>query len=92
MRADTLSVIDNRMGNNPASGKHGEPPVDLQALAETISHFGQLAMDCPDLVEVELNPLVAPRRASLRRCAGDARPARARPAWRPLSQWPNVRP
>ena len=40
-------------------GVRGEPAVDLQALSETISRFGQLAVDCPDLVEVELNPLVA---------------------------------
>ena len=40
-------------------GVRGEPAVDLQALAETISRFGQLVVDCPDLVEVELNPLVA---------------------------------
>jgi len=40
-------------------GVRGEPPVGLQALAETISRFGQLVVDCPDLLEVELNPLVA---------------------------------
>jgi acetyltransferase len=40
-------------------GVRGEPPVDLQALAEAISRIGQLAVDCPDLAEVELNPLVA---------------------------------
>jgi acetyltransferase len=40
-------------------GVRGESAVDLQSLAETISRFGQLAVDCPDLVEVELNPLVA---------------------------------
>jgi len=37
----------------------GEPPVDRTALAETISRVGQLAVDCPDLVELDLNPLVA---------------------------------
>jgi acetyl coenzyme A synthetase (ADP forming)-like protein len=40
-------------------GVRGEPPVDLPALAQTISRFGQLAMDCPDLSDIELNPLVA---------------------------------
>jgi acetyltransferase len=40
-------------------GIRGEPPVDLPALAETISRFSSLAVDLPDLVEVELNPLMA---------------------------------
>ena len=29
------------------------------ALAATIAHFSHLAADCPELVELELNPLVA---------------------------------
>jgi acetyltransferase len=40
-------------------GVRGEPPVDRKALAETIARFGQLAADCQDLAELELNPLVA---------------------------------
>lgn len=40
-------------------GIRGEPPVDLPALADTISRFSSLAVDLPDLVEVELNPLMA---------------------------------
>jgi acetyltransferase len=39
-------------------GVRGEPAVNRAALAETISRFGQLAVDCPELAEVELNPLV----------------------------------
>jgi acetyltransferase len=40
-------------------GVRGEPPVARTALAEAISRVGQLAADMPDLVELELNPLVA---------------------------------
>ena len=39
-------------------GVRGEPAVDRAALADTIASFGQLAADCPDLVELEVNPLV----------------------------------
>jgi acetyltransferase len=66
-------------------GVRGEAPVDLQALSETISRFGQLAADCPDLAEVELNPLVATptgvvavdARARLARTARSSEPAEA---------------
>jgi acetyltransferase len=40
-------------------GVRGEPPVDRTALAATICRMGQLVADCPDLVELDLNPLVA---------------------------------
>ena len=40
-------------------GVRGEPAVDQAALAATIARFGQLAADCPELVELELNPLIA---------------------------------
>jgi len=40
-------------------GVRGEPPVDLGALAETIGRFAQLAAAAADLMELEVNPLVA---------------------------------
>jgi acetate---CoA ligase (ADP-forming) len=40
-------------------GIRGEAPIDLRALAETISYFSALAAATPELAEVEINPLVA---------------------------------
>jgi acetyltransferase len=51
-------------------GVRGEPPADLAGLAETISRFSALAVDLPELEEIELNPLMAGARGAI---AVDAR-------------------
>jgi acetyl coenzyme A synthetase (ADP forming)-like protein len=61
-------------------GVRGEPPVDRAAVAETICRVARLAADCADVVELDLNPLVATpagvvvvdARATLARPAADA--------------------
>ena len=40
-------------------GARGRPPVDLDALAATVSRFSRIGVDVPDLVELEINPLLA---------------------------------
>ena len=40
-------------------GFRGRPPVDLEALADTVSRFSRLAFDVPSLLELEINPLLA---------------------------------
>jgi len=40
-------------------GVRGEAPVDMRALLEAICRFAQLAVDLPELAEIEVNPLVA---------------------------------
>jgi acetyltransferase len=57
--AEALRMLDELKMAPLLRGVRGEAPVDRAALAETISRFGQLVADCPDLLEVELNPLVA---------------------------------
>jgi succinyl-CoA synthetase beta subunit len=42
-------------------GARGRPPVDLGRLAETVCRFAQIAVDAPEIAELEINPLlVAP--------------------------------
>jgi acetyltransferase len=56
--AEALAMLDELRMAPVLRGVRGERPVDLSALAETISRFASLAVDLPDLVEVELNPLM----------------------------------
>jgi len=40
-------------------GVRGEPPVDFQALTEVLLRVSQLVMDFPEIVELDINPLMA---------------------------------
>jgi acetyltransferase len=40
-------------------GVRGQPPVDLAALETLLSRFSLLLCDCPDLQEVDMNPVLA---------------------------------
>jgi acetyltransferase len=40
-------------------GARGRPAADLEALTGVVSRFSRIALDVPDLVELEINPLLA---------------------------------
>jgi acetate---CoA ligase (ADP-forming) len=40
-------------------GARGDPPVNRAALADAIARLARIVADCPDLLELELNPLIA---------------------------------
>jgi acetyltransferase len=46
-------------------GARGRPPVDLPTLAETVCRFAQIAVDLPEIVELEVNPLLVAADATL---------------------------
>jgi acetyltransferase len=56
--AEALGMLDELRMAPALRGIRGEPPVDRGALAETMARLSRLAADLPDLVEIELNPLV----------------------------------
>ena len=39
-------------------GVRGKPGVDKHAIVETLLRVGQLVLDFPEIVEVDINPLV----------------------------------
>ena len=58
-------------------GARGRPPVDLDALAEVVSRVSQVAAAHPELVELELNPVLATASGAV---ALDARVVLGRPS------------
>jgi acetyltransferase len=54
-----LAMLDELRMAPLLRGIRGEPPVDRAALADVISRFAHLAAELPDLLDIELNPLVA---------------------------------
>jgi len=57
--ADAASMLDELTMAPWLRGARGERPVDLAALTDAIARFSQLAVDAPELREIEVNPLVA---------------------------------
>ncbi len=58
-RALALSMIGRTRVARLLDGFRDHPPADLDAIAGTIVRVSQLAVDFPDIVEAEVNPLLA---------------------------------
>jgi acetyl coenzyme A synthetase (ADP forming)-like protein len=58
-KSDAERMLDELRAAPLLRGVRGEPSVDRAALVDVITRFARLAADCPELEEVELNPLVA---------------------------------
>lgn len=56
--ADAMSMIREIRSLPLLRGTRGEKPSDLSAIVEGLLRLSQLAMDFPEIVELDLNPLV----------------------------------
>jgi hypothetical protein len=58
-RAEALAMLDDLRGARVLAGVRGRPAIDRAAVASMLVALGRLAGDRPDLLEVDLNPVIA---------------------------------
>lgn len=58
-------MIDTLRGAAALGAIRGQPAVDRQSLIEVLRRLSQLALDLPDVAELDINPLVAHARGVL---------------------------
>jgi len=56
---DAAAMLDELRGAALMRGVRGRPPVDRHALVDLLIRLGDLAVERPDIVEIDLNPVVA---------------------------------
>jgi acyl-CoA synthetase (NDP forming) len=57
--AQALAMLDDLRGRRLLDGVRGRPPADRPAVAALIVGLANLAIERPDIVEVDLNPVIA---------------------------------
>ena len=56
---DARELVLGGKGGTLVRGFRGTPPADVDALVELVQRLGRLAEDLPELVELDLNPVIA---------------------------------
>jgi acetyltransferase len=57
-RGEALAMIHQTRAGRLLTGFRGQPQADLEAVVDVILRLGQLALDFPEVDEVEVNPLL----------------------------------
>jgi acyl-CoA synthetase (NDP forming) len=57
-RQDAEEMIREVRSAKLLEGLRGAPPADRSALVDAIVRVGQLAADCPEIAELDVNPLM----------------------------------
>ncbi len=55
---DALSMLEEIKSSPLLHGARGTKPSDIESLQETIIRLGQMAMECPQIRELDINPLI----------------------------------
>jgi acetyl coenzyme A synthetase (ADP forming)-like protein len=58
-RLDASEMVRGIRGFKMLQGIRGTPPADLAALEDVLIRVGRLAADCPEIAELDVNPLLA---------------------------------
>jgi acyl-CoA synthetase (NDP forming) len=58
-RADAGGMIKALKGYSILAGARGEPSVDMYALEDILLRLGRMAVEYPEIVEMDLNPVLA---------------------------------
>lgn len=58
-RKDAERMIDSLRSSDIFKGVRGEKPADREALIETLGRLSQLVTDFPQIIELDINPLLA---------------------------------
>ena len=57
-RCDALAMIQETKAGRLLAGLRSQPPADLEAVADCLLRLSQLALDFPEIEEVEVNPFL----------------------------------
>lgn len=57
-REDAEGMISEVRGSRLLRGVRGEPPADMDALVEALLGVSRLMVECPEVAEVDINPLL----------------------------------
>jgi len=55
--AEAREMISDLQGKTVLEGVRGQPPADREALVRVIQHVGGLLHECPEIREIDINPL-----------------------------------
>jgi acetyltransferase len=57
-REETERMIDELQGSRLLHGVRGQPPADLDAIADVLLSMSRLLVACPEIEEIDVNPLL----------------------------------